>query len=74
MAGKKLSVPRSMAEIQRAYQELCVKAGQLQYQVKVYGDELSKTNTELLAINNEAAARKQLDDQAAPKTEETSNV
>ena len=54
-----------MLDIQRAYQELCVKAGQLQYQIKVYANELETTNEELISINNEAAARKQLDDQTA---------
>lgn len=76
---KELSVPRTLPEIQRHYQETCVRAGQLQYQVKVYSDELETVNEELVRINKEAAARQMLDSQApakdsAPVIEEAANV
>jgi rRNA maturation endonuclease Nob1 len=64
--GKKLSVPRTMAEIQAAYQQLCANAGQVQYQLKVQSKELEKLNAQLEAVNKEAFARQQLD-AAAPK-------
>lgn len=63
--GKKLSVPRALAEIQKEYQERCFAAGQLQYQIKILSDELRKTNGRMEAISNEAANRKKLDDLAA---------
>lgn len=60
--GKKLSVPREMTEIEKSYQQNCLSAGQLQYQIRVYTEQLNQVNQQLLAINNEAAARKQLDE------------
>ena len=57
---KKFSVPRELPEIQKEYQEQCISAGQLQYQMKVYSDALEKVNERLLVINNEAAARQKL--------------
>lgn len=72
---KSPSVPREMALIQKSYQDCCLKAGQLQYQIKVYTAELELTNNELWAINNEAAARNKLNAQTpAPTAEEGSNV
>lgn len=53
--------PRALTEIQKEYQELCLKAGQIQYQVKVNTDELEKINERLLEVNYEAAERNQLD-------------
>lgn len=67
--GKKISVPRPLAEIQTAYQQLCANAGQTQYQMKIYAKELEKINEQLESVNREAAARQQLDSQA--KKEET---
>lgn len=61
----KLSVPRTMAEIQGAYQQLCSNAGQVQYQMNILSQELDALNVQLRAVNNEAAARQQLDAQAA---------
>lgn len=58
--AKKLSVPREMPEITREYQEQCFTAGQLQYEIQVKSDALNKVNERLLQINNEAAARNQL--------------
>lgn len=72
--GKTLSVPREMAAIQKSYQEFVTKAGQLQYQIKVYGEELNSINSALLSINNEAAARQRLDADAKKSTEGATNV
>lgn len=66
---KALKVPREWSDIQKEYQELCMNAGQLQYQITVYEADLARMNARLLEINNEGAARKQLD--AAKSTEET---
>lgn len=67
---KTLSVPREMAEIQKAYQDACLKAGQIQYQIKVYAEELNKTNDALVSLNNEGAARQQLDQQKTRETQD----
>lgn len=71
-AAKKLSVPRSMQEIQTAYQQLCANLGQLEYQIAIQKEEAIKLKENLKAVNNEAAARQQLDKQSAeaPKVEE----
>lgn len=49
---------RTMAQIQAEYQQLCFKAGQLQYQVKTGKDDLELVNKELRSLNLEAAAMK----------------
>lgn len=68
--SEKEQVPRELKEIQQEYQELCLKAGQAQYQVKVLKAELDNYNSRLLEINREAAARNELDKKAK---EEASN-
>ena len=68
-APKKLSTPRPMDEIQKEYQQKCLEAGQLQYQVSVQSEELSKANETLRKLNYEAAARLQLDKEAGVKAE-----
>lgn len=67
-ANKKLSVPRTMAEIQQAYQQLCANAGQIQYQIKIQTRELERINTQLESVNNEGAARMQLDKETKTTT------
>ena len=66
--AKKLSIPRTMPEIQAAYQQMCANLGQVDYQLSVYNKEKDKIRSQLEAINNEAAARQQLDKEA-PKQE-----
>jgi hypothetical protein len=63
---KQLSVPRALPEIQKDYAQVCNNAGQIQYQIKVYEQELIQTNQRLLSLNQEAAARNQLDAAAKP--------
>lgn len=68
--------PRQLLDIQKEYQELCLKAGQIQYQIKVNSDELEKINDRLYEINYEAAERKDLDAKSeakAGKSEEATN-
>lgn len=66
---------RTIAEIQTEYQNLCLKAGHLQYQVYTFSKDLDMVNTELRALNLEAAAVKAAEasaptPEAAPATEE----
>ncbi len=70
--GKKLSIPREMPEIQKEYQERTFALGQLRYQVHIFEKEIRQLNQRLELINNEAAARKELDAKAAALKSETS--
>lgn len=58
---KKLSVPRSIAEIQEEANQLYFKAGQCEYQAAVYTEELKSLNERLRTLNNEAHSRNELD-------------
>lgn len=69
---KKATEPRPLADIQREYQEGCLRAGQLQYQVSVITKELNELNASLVDVNKEAAARIELD--KASQTTENANV
>ncbi len=60
--------PRPLADIETEHAQVCVKAGMTQYHIKVLQSELDTLNNQLIGINREAAARKELD---ATKTEET---
>lgn len=55
------AAPRALEEIQREYAETSHKAGQAQYQVFVYTEELSAINGKLYSLNLEAAKRNALD-------------
>lgn len=59
--AKKLSVPRDMADIQKEAQTAYLEAGQLQYSVMVYENQLKQLNDRILTLNHEASARNQLD-------------
>jgi hypothetical protein len=65
------SAPRQIEEINKEYSELIAKAGQTQYLVTVYSNELKDLNAKLLKVNQEAAARNALEKQA--KAEEVKN-
>lgn len=73
--GKKASLktqatePRSTEEIQKAYGEELARAGQNQYLVHVYGRELEQANQRLLSLNQEAAARQELEAKAKAETQ-----
>ncbi len=63
---------RSVAEIQAEYQNLCAKAGHLQYTVDVYKSDLQRINAALRDLNNEHAKAKQKEaDQAKAEGEAT---
>ncbi len=65
------SAPRSIDEINKDYADLIGKAGQTQYLVSVYSNELKDINAKLLKVNQEAAARNALEN--ADKKEEPKN-
>lgn len=68
-------VPRDLATIQAEYNELCNRAGQLQYVINVQNKDLDQVNARLESVNHEANARNKLDSEAKakeePKVEET---
>ncbi len=68
--SKKLNLPpptpRAKDQIEADYGRVVAQVGQLQYQLHVYGKELTRLNGELENLNYEAAARNQLDAKAAP--------
>lgn len=68
--AKKLSVPREMAAIESDYRQLAAEAGQKQYQLLIGQEELKGLNDRIRQINNEGAARKQLDQEAAARLQE----
>lgn len=61
--------PRQMAEIEQEYGKLVSQAGQAQYQIFVYTEDLQRINDAMRNLNYEAAARKNLDAQEASKPE-----
>lgn len=61
---------RTLPEIQQEYQNLCLKAGHLQYQVSVFSGDLDMVNKELRSLNFEAAALKAEDEKASAKAVE----
>lgn len=54
--------PRTLEEIQAHYNQLCLRAGDIQYKLKCFQGDLDVTNQALMQINQEAAARKKLED------------
>lgn len=56
---------RSIQEIQQQYQNLCARAGHLQYTIKCTAEDLHMVNEQLKELNLEATAA-----QSEPKTEE----
>lgn len=67
--GKKLSLPRELQAIQQEYQQLMMRAGQLQYEISVKKKELESVNERSVIINNEASARLQLDKEESARKE-----
>lgn len=53
--------PREMPAIQEDYGRLVAQAGQAQYQIYVLNEDLKRLNSNLVAVNQEAAARQALD-------------
>lgn len=65
--------PREMVDIQKEYSELCVKAGQIQYQIAVLETELMNINDRLLVVNREASKRSELDRENKQNEEQKPN-
>lgn len=65
--------PRAMDVIQKAYQETAMRAGQAQYQVYVHTKDLEQANQALLGLNQEAAYRQKLDQEATKAQDEASD-
>lgn len=64
--------PRQMVDIEQDYGKLVAQAGQAQYQVYVYTEDLKRINDALRSLNYEAAARKSAE--PTPKEEPTNEV
>lgn len=62
--------PRSTEELTKIHNDLCRRAGEIQYVVKINEDELSRINEALRSVNNEAGARRELDQQTAKENQE----
>ncbi len=56
---------RSIQDIQGEYQNLCLKAGHVQYNIQVLQKDLDMVNSSLLDLNLEAAAVKAAEAKAA---------
>lgn len=71
--GKPVSLapqPRSIDEITREYNSVAATAGACQYHAMVLGEDLKRLNEQLRSLNQEAAARNELDaksKQSAPE-------
>lgn len=63
----KQSAPRELADIQKEYQQLSAMAANAQYVVFIKNKELEEINNRLVAVNQEAGKRQELD--AAKKAE-----
>lgn len=66
-------VPRSLEEIQKDHDQVCLRAGAVQYEMGVRKAELESLNQALRRLNFEGAERKKLDEETAPKSEESNN-
>lgn len=71
-AEPKTPTPRTLEEVNKVYSELCARAGQLQYGIKTYREQLEQLNTALKSVIAEGEARTKLDQEtkaAEPKKE-----
>lgn len=65
---------RSSAEIQNEYQNLCARAGHIQYTIDVMQKDLERMNAALRDLNNEHAQVKQAEAAAAEAAAKLSEV
>lgn len=66
--------PRTIADIQAEYQNLCTKAGHLQYQIHALDLDLKVVNDALRDLNLEASSLQKANDEAAKTQGETPNA
>lgn len=64
------ALPRTMKVLEAEEADLRSKAGSAQYQIHVYTKHLAEINKRLESVNNEAAARMELDKQQVPEVKE----
>ncbi len=57
--------PRPVAELEKEAQKFMWELAQVEYQAYVYKLKADQLKNEILKVNQEGAARKQLDDEAA---------
>lgn len=67
----KKTEPRSMNDLQAAYNELCGQLGGYTFQIEMLNANLTETKKRLVAVINETNARRELDAKAATKTQPT---
>lgn len=68
------SAPRSLDDLMKVYGEMVNQLGQLTYQISVYQTEVTRLTAEIVAVNQEAARRKELDSKKEAVAQETPNV
>lgn len=56
---------RTFTEIQQEYASICMKAGDIQYRIKMFENDLETANKTLQDLNLEAAAAKAREAEAA---------
>lgn len=61
--------PRLIDDIKNEYNQLSAQAANAQYLVFVHSKELEQINGRLLQVNQEAAARQELDKKVAEETQ-----
>lgn len=64
-------VPRKAEEIKAAYYDLRAKAGEYQYQISVFQDEIARLNAGMRELNYEMDARNKLDQAVAAEAAKT---
>lgn len=64
MSDQEQKKARSSAEIQNEYQNLCARAGHIQYTINVMEGDLERINGALRDLNNEHSQVKQAEDAA----------
>lgn len=57
--------PRTVAEIQQEYQQLCLRSGHLQYSIDAFTRDLKILNDKMRDLNFEGAAAQEADAKAA---------
>lgn len=60
-------IPRTIAQIQDEFNKIALEAGQAQYHVYVYTNDVKEKNEKMRDLNMEAAERNRLDAEAAKK-------
>ena len=68
--------PRNIPEIQNDYNNLCARAGHLQYAISATAEDLRMVNDQLKELNLEVAAARAAEpkQEEPPKVEEPSNA